>query len=113
MQLHLAGIVTDLPVHQSSEEEIAGLVNMAETLLTKLSLRQRPPGIVTIARSTEDEYTPANQVELIQDSVTTVMKRVYHRHDLACVTLKYHYLTRTRKDWVYEPPAEICDCTYL
>ena len=115
MQLHLAGIVTDLPIHHSSEGEIRNLVNASETLLHKLlrELNNQPPKLVTVARSTEDEYTPCNQVEMIQDSVTMAIKHVYHRRDTSCVTVKYHYLTRTHKHWVYESPSDICDCTYL
>ena len=110
----MAGIVTDLPVHHSSEEEIHSLVNITKTLLVKLlkDFHQRPPRIITVARSTEDEYTPANQVELIQDSVTMAMKHVYHQQGNAYVDVKYQYLKYSRR-WVYETPSEICDCTYL
>ena len=115
----MAGMVTDLPVHQSSEEEIHELVDVTKQLLATLlkNFSQVLPRIITVARSTDDEYTPANQVELIQDSVTMALKHVYHQsHDNTCVTIKYHYLTSVAKyshKWVYESPADICDCTYL
>lgn len=105
-------------MHLSSEKEIRELVETTTSILLILlkKFRQRLPRVVTIARSTEDEYTPTNQVELIQDSVTMAIKRVYHYRDNTCVTLKYDYMTRSSKNshnWVYETPADICDCTYL
>ena len=115
----MAGMVTDLPIHQSSEEEIQQLVDSTKQLLVVLlnNFTQGLPKIITIARSTDDEYTPANQVEFIQDSVTTAMKHVYHQsHDKTCVTIQYNYLTTLSKyshKWMYESPADICDCTYL
>ena len=91
--------MTDLPIHRSSEGEITNLVKATETLLYKLlrEFNKEPPKIVTVARSMEDEYTPCNQVEMIQDSVTMAIKHVYHCCDGACVMVKYHYLTTTRK----------------
>ena len=117
-QLHMAGIVTDLPIHQSSEKEIHELVENVKTLMIKLlkNFNRDPPRIVTIARSAEDEYTPANQIELIQDSVTMAMKHAYQCDSTCVVMIKYRYLTRMPKcghKWVYETPADICDCTYL
>ena len=118
-QLHMAGMVTDLPVHQSSEEEIQELVDATKHLLVILlkNFNQGLPRIITVARSTDDEYTPANQVEFIQDNVTTAIKHVYHQScDKTCVTIQYHYLTTVPKyshKWMYESPADICDCTYL
>ena len=115
----MAGMVTDLPIHKSSEEEILQLVDTTEQLLLLLlkNFAQGLPKIITVARSTDDEYTPANQVEFIQDSVTTAMKHVYHKScDRTCVTIQYHYLTTVAKyshRWMYESPADICDCTYL
>ena len=120
----MAGMVTDLPIHQSSEEEIQDLVDTSKLLLVMLSKNfiLELPKIITVARSTDDEYTPANQVEFIQDSVTTAMKHVYHQ---SCdktktynniITVHYHYLTTLPKyshKWKYESPADICDCSYL
>jgi hypothetical protein len=117
----MAGMVTDLPVHQSSEEEIQELVDTTKQLLVTLlkNFTQELPKIITVARSTDDEYTPANQVEFIQDSVTMAMKHVYHQScdkTKTCVMIQYHYLTTVPKyshKWKYESPADICDCTYL
>lgn len=47
MQLHTSGIVTDLPVHCSSEEEITGLLSTVSQNLKKITLT---PTLVTIAR---------------------------------------------------------------
>ena len=115
----MAGMVTDLPIHQSSEEEIQELVDTTKQLLVLLlkNLTQGLPKIITVARSTDDEYTPANQVEFIQDSVTMAIRHVYHQScDKTCVTIQYHYLTTLAKyghKWTYESPVGICDCTYL
>ena len=119
LQLHMAGMVTDLPIHHSSEEEIQELVDTTKLLLVILlkKFTQGLPRIITVARSTDDEYTPANQVEFIQDNVTTAIRHVYHQsQDKTCVTIQYHYLTTLAKyghKWMYESPADICDCTYL
>ena len=113
----MAGIVTDLPVHKSSEEEIHHLLKAMTKLLNDVLKDcdcNSLPRLITIARSTEDEYTPTNQVELIQDIVTTAMKHVYcHKQGDVCVSIQYPYLSRASKQWVYETPADICDCTYL
>ena len=118
VQLHLAGIVSDLPIHQSNEKEIHELVDATKTLLIMMlrKFNQSIPRVITIARSTEDEYTPANQVELIQDSVIMAIKQVYHDNGNACVMVNYDYLCKSRKcsnKWVYETPADVCDCTYI
>lgn len=119
MQLHMAGIVTDLPIHHSSDEEIQQLLDATELLLGRLlkNFSQELPKLVTVARSTDDNYTPANQVEFIQDSVTTAIRRVYHQScDRTHVSIQYHYLTSAANyshKWTYESPADICDCTYL
>ena len=65
----MAGMVTDLPIHQSSEEEIQDLMDATKQLLVMLlkKFTQGLPKIIAVARSTDDEYTPANQVEFIQD----------------------------------------------
>ncbi len=50
-QLHLAGMMTDLPEHVSSEEEISGLVVALHRLLSLVTRNNiAPPSMITIAR---------------------------------------------------------------
>lgn len=58
--------VTDLPHHESSREEIETMVQQLEHFLRQLPCA---PVVITISRSSEDDYTPAEQVEMIQDMV--------------------------------------------
>lgn len=74
-----------LPHHISSEEEIQELVNAA---LVPLLKELPPPVLITIARSTEDGYCPAHQVEHIQSLVLQTLKELYDTDDPAL-----YYLT--------------------
>lgn len=85
--LHTSGIVTDLPVHCSSEEEITGLLSTVSQNLKKITLT---PTLVTIARSTEDEYTPPTQVESIQQQVLETLRGLYSNGQLL---VHHHYNT--------------------
>lgn len=38
------------------------------------------PGLITVARSADDEYTPPNEVEAIQKKVVDQIQRVYNFH---------------------------------
>uniref|UniRef100_A0A182JHL6 Misexpression suppressor of ras n=1 Tax=Anopheles atroparvus TaxID=41427 RepID=A0A182JHL6_ANOAO len=58
--------VTDLPHHESSREEIGAMVQQLENFLRQLPCA---PVVITISRSSEDDYTPAEQVEMIQGMV--------------------------------------------
>ncbi|XP_023946799.2 UPF0489 protein C5orf22 homolog [Bicyclus anynana] len=67
-----------LPYHISTEEEI-------RTAITK-TLKQflhnlPPPVLITIARSTDDGYCPADQVEQIQSLVLETIKEVFDTDD--------------------------------
>lgn len=74
--IHDAGCTWDtfgLPDHRSTPKEIEDAMKRTETLLTGLP----DPVIITISRSTEDDYCPADQVEEIQESLLKVLKEVY------------------------------------
>lgn len=64
--------VTDLPHHESSLEEIRTMVSHLEIFLTRLPA---PPTVITVSRSSEDDYTPAEQVEQIQELVLGALKK--------------------------------------
>lgn len=78
--------VTDLPHHESSREEIQTMVTQLESFLTRLPA---PPTVITVSRSSEDDYTPAEQVELIQAMVLAALKKCL-RVDLANPILYYN-----------------------
>lgn len=65
---------TDLPHHESSLEEINMLINQFKQFLRELHL---PPTIITISRSSNDDYCPLDQVEAIQEKVLNALKEIY------------------------------------
>lgn len=66
--------VIDLPHHESSTEEIDELISKFSVFLSKLPT---PPTIVTISRSSVDDYCPIEHVDLIQDKVVESLKQIY------------------------------------
>ncbi|XP_059477954.1 UPF0489 protein C5orf22 homolog isoform X3 [Neocloeon triangulifer] len=65
----------DLPHHVSSDEQIAELVE--RSLSAVLRALPSPPTFVTLARSSEDDYTPPEAVDLIQDAVIAKLLHFY------------------------------------
>ena len=72
--VHDAGCTFDdseLPHHISSPAQILSLLRMTETLLDLLG---QPPTIVTMSRSSQDDYCPPHQVEEIQAGLLNLLK---------------------------------------
>lgn len=65
---------SELPHHISSKAEIQTMLRLTEQFLDKLD---KPPTIVTISRSSEDDYCPPIQVEEIQMGVLSLLKMKY------------------------------------
>ncbi|KAL4146790.1 hypothetical protein PRNP1_010546 [Phytophthora ramorum] len=77
-EIWTAGPFLDLPHHESSQEEIERMVNELEQFLRKHALdTANPPAIVTIAKSTGDEYLPPHQLDVVLASVLRMLERVY------------------------------------
>ncbi|XP_003470282.1 UPF0489 protein C5orf22 homolog [Cavia porcellus] len=73
---HQAGLTCDyseLPHHISTEQEIECLIQSVYCLLRKLP----KPTLVTIARSSLDDYCPSEQVDTIQEKVLKVLHSLY------------------------------------
>ncbi|KAK1930378.1 UPF0489 protein C5orf22 [Phytophthora citrophthora] len=77
-EIWAAGPFVDLPHHESSQEKIETMVNELEQFLRMHSLdASSPPAIVTIAKSTGDEYLPPHQLDIVLTSVLTMLERVF------------------------------------
>ncbi|XP_007439882.1 UPF0489 protein C5orf22 homolog [Python bivittatus] len=79
--VHQAGLTCDyseIPHHVSTEEEIESFIQSIQHLLGSLP----KPTLVTIARSSLDDYCPAEQVEFIQEKVLNVLHLVYGTLDV-------------------------------
>ncbi|KAL3669446.1 hypothetical protein V7S43_005839 [Phytophthora oleae] len=73
-----AGPFVDLPHHESSLEEIDKMVNELEQFLRTHGLdASNPPAIVTIAKSTGDEYLPPYQLDTVLTSVLRMLERMF------------------------------------
>jgi hypothetical protein len=66
--------IHELPHHESNEEELKELLQKFEKFLKDL---RKKPTLVTIARSSLDDYCPNTQVEHIQNSVLQILRNIY------------------------------------
>ncbi|XP_069685879.1 UPF0489 protein C5orf22 homolog [Periplaneta americana] len=66
---------TDLPHHVTSRKDIEQLISLSFAGL--LSVLPGPPTVITISRSSEDDYCPLEDVEFIQEAVLKVLRQVY------------------------------------
>lgn len=73
-----AGPNMDLPHHESSQEEIVERVQHFRAFLDANSLdRANPPALVTIAKSSGDEFLPPHQADSVLDAVLAVLEHTF------------------------------------
>lgn len=65
---------TDLPHHKSTQIELDNLLTAFRIFLRQIN---GSPVMVTISRSSDDDYCPTDQVEWIQDNVLSALGDVY------------------------------------
>ncbi|NXI53661.1 CE022 protein, partial [Chloroceryle aenea] len=79
--VHQAGLTceyVELPHHISTEEEIESFIQSVKILLKDLP----KPTLVTVARSSLDDYCPSEQVDIIQEKVLNLLSSVYGTLDV-------------------------------
>ncbi|KAJ7408681.1 hypothetical protein WISP_119066 [Willisornis vidua] len=79
--VHQAGLTCDyveLPHHVSTEDEVEGLIQSIKALLKDMP----KPTLVTVARSSLDDYCPSEQVDIIQEKVLSLLGSVYGSLDV-------------------------------
>lgn len=90
--LHLYGSGCDdkaLPHHVSTELEISEMVEKFGTFIKKYFLSNSvKPALVTVARSSLDDYCPTDQVDFIQKQILDILKNSYGK-SVALVDLNY------------------------
>ncbi|XP_067939580.1 UPF0489 protein C5orf22 homolog [Watersipora subatra] len=85
--LHEHGCTFDtsgLPHHVSTLPQITGYISDMFRLLSNLKVQ---PKVITAARSSDDDYCPKDQVDLIEKEVITTLQTLYTDLDV-----KKHYL---------------------
>lgn len=81
---------TELPNHVSTKEEIDVMLSSFQSFL---ELLPKDPTIITISRSTEDDYTPEEDVEYIQKRVLEILAEKF-----VCSEPMLHYLNDDNKE---------------
>jgi hypothetical protein len=80
---------TGLPHHKTSTEELKPMFDSLETFLKEFFLDMNLlPGLITIARSSLDDYCPTDQVDFIQNEVIMKLKLVF---DISINSIVYDY----------------------
>uniref|UniRef100_A0A1B0CKU4 Misexpression suppressor of ras n=1 Tax=Lutzomyia longipalpis TaxID=7200 RepID=A0A1B0CKU4_LUTLO len=74
--VHAAGCTLDstpLPHHEATEDELSSSLEIFKDFLKKFPT----PTIITMSRSSEDDYCPSNQVDAIEKAVLDILRDIY------------------------------------
>ncbi|EEB16411.1 conserved hypothetical protein [Pediculus humanus corporis] len=90
--IHSAGLTwdaTELPEHVSTDSELVDMFINFKKFLLEL---KKPPTLIIIARSTNDDYCPKEQVNYIQKNILEILENVF-----GTMTIHYHYNNNDKK----------------
>lgn len=85
--IHDAGCTwdeSDIPEHVTSREDVSKLIKTSFVGL--MDALPKPPTVITISRSSEDDYCPPEDVDWIQEEILNTLK------DKFPIDIKEHYL---------------------
>lgn len=73
-----AGPNMELPHHESSTGEIEDQMDLFRRFLSQHSLdREHPPALITIAKSSGDEFLPPHQAEAVLEALLNILEQVF------------------------------------
>ncbi len=82
----------DLPVHRTEPDEFHRLFKLFLGFFkTFFDDKTEIPGLITIARSSLDNYCPPDQVEYIQDEVLDIIKQVFSQQLIKSISQDYSF----------------------
>ncbi|KAI5705634.1 UPF0489 protein C5orf22 homolog [Diaphorina citri] len=85
--IHDAGCTCDdldrsLPHHVTQQSQLVPLIDAMLTLWFSVADQAKPPVLITISRSSEDDYCPPEQVDLIESHVLNILRKQYDTSEL-------------------------------
>uniref|UniRef100_A0A8D8R2L1 UPF0489 protein C5orf22 homolog n=1 Tax=Cacopsylla melanoneura TaxID=428564 RepID=A0A8D8R2L1_9HEMI len=85
--IHEAGCTCDdmarpLPHHVTDQDQLIPLIDNTFKFWFSVVDQAKPPVLITISRSSEDDYCPPEQVDVIESHVLSLLRKKYDTNDL-------------------------------